>query len=158
MIIVLIYFILVAILVWLLWVVVRRNDQLKRLNDQISELNSQVGHADDMVERLTEEADTRNTLLDYLFRQYYLNKPNPYILMPGYEEKRCYHCFYPEYAGHDATCAWQHCRPVTEGLYPAPAAPVEASDAVPEGNTLLPIPPTDDDVEGPPSRIGKPPF
>jgi hypothetical protein len=107
----------------------------------INDLHSVNEALTDKFITLEEQAEVRNTLLDYLFRAYYLNKPDPYLLLPGYEEKRCYHCFHPEYAGHDPTCIWQHCRPFTEVLYaPAPTVPDDAPD-VPDGNTMLPVEP-----------------
>jgi hypothetical protein len=92
---------------------------------------------------LNEEAEVRNKWLDYLFREFSLHIPNPYVVRPTFEEKRCYHCHYPEYAGHDPECAWLVCRPITSVLYPPPAPP--AVEPVPDGNTILPVIPTDDD-------------
>jgi hypothetical protein len=95
---------------------------------------------------LDTQAETRNTYLDYLFRTFCLNLSNPYVIRPTFEEKRCYHCHYPEYAGHDNDCAWLHCYPITSALYPPPVAHVEPSAVSDEsGNILLPASPTDED-------------
>ncbi len=95
---------------------------------------------------LNEQADIRNEYLDYLFRTFNLNLHNPYVIRPSFEEKRCYHCHYPEYAGHDKDCAWLHCYPITSVLYPAPVKHVEPSTVADvDGNILLPAQPDDDE-------------
>jgi hypothetical protein len=55
--------------------------------------------------------------LDYLFRTYSLNLRDPYVVRPGFQEKRCYHCFYPQERGHDVQCAWQRMQPVVQKFY-----------------------------------------
>lgn len=97
-------------------------------------------HALDSVNLLTEEAEVRNQYLDYLFQTFYLHTANPYVILPTWEEPRCYHCHYPNYAGHEPSCAWLHCRPLTSVLYTPPPAPVSAPPDT-DGDTVFPVEP-----------------
>lgn len=101
--------------------------------------------------RLNEEAALRNYWLDYVLRTFCLDLQNPYVNRPTFEEPRCYHCHYPNFAGHDTTCPWVILRPLTEVLYPTPPIVTTASIGS-DSNIVLPLEPdepdqsTDDDI------------
>lgn len=67
--------------------------------------------------RWVNEAETSAERLDFVLQYFSLNLKNPYILRPGYDEKRCMHCHIPEGFQHDSTCIWQKLYPTTSKLY-----------------------------------------
>jgi hypothetical protein len=76
-----------------------------------------------------------NKALDYILRKFSLNVRDPYTVRPGFDEKRCFHCFYPETHAHDADCSWLQLQPLVELLYPIRHRP-----ATPPVQTARPTP------------------
>lgn len=85
--------------------------------------------------RLLDEAranhEAADKCLDFVLRTFSLNVQDPYIVRPGFAEKRCYHCFYPVEEGHDRVCPWSIVRPFVERLY----KPFERPTAAPKHGT-----------------------
>lgn len=98
---------------------------------------------------MVDEAVVRNYWLDYVLRAFQLDITNPYVNRPGFDEPRCLHCWYPNFAEHSPDCPWQKLRPLTEVLYPAPQT-LTVANVVDESNIILTPPdePTeaDDDL------------
>ncbi len=105
------------------------------------------------IARLEDEAQLRNVYLDYLFRTFNLATAQPYVQHPSYEEKRCLHCFYPEFAGHEKSCPWLHCQPLTSVLYAPPPVPTGAPSAT-DAENVGPVPPLNTD-EPEDDRLGR---
>lgn len=116
----------------------------------VNKLNETVDKLVVQANQYVQEASVRNTLLDFVLTHYRLNLPDPYVQRPTFEEKRCMHCMYPDYAGHDSTCPWVTLRPYTSVLYPPPPSPVvnERETVSTEAQTLLPVEP-EHDIEVP---------
>lgn len=154
-------FIAIALVVLLGTIVQRQKWHISNLNDEVAKriswndvltadktllsLAKQQAEAD--IELLNAEAELRNEYLDYLFQTFYLHLADPFVTRPTFEEKRCYHCHYPDYAGHAPDCAWLHCRPLTEVLYP-PAPKVTRATVAHDADIVLPAEP-DEEPEAP---------
>lgn len=64
--------------------------------------------------------DEKDKCLDYLFKFYQLSIADPYMVKPGYDEKRCYHCHHKAGHGHDPQCPWAVVQPLINRLYAPP--------------------------------------
>ena len=116
----------------------RENTKLEYLNHTERELTRDLFARIRVFEA---EADVRNQYLDYVLTTFSLHITNPFVERPGFEEKRCFHSHYPEYATeHDKSCAWMKLRPLTSILYPPPTLP-PASTAETDGDTVFPVEP-----------------
>jgi len=69
------------------------------------------------VSTLTSTQASRDRMLDYVLRKFSLHVSDPYVVKPGFDDPRCFHCFYPREHGHDRECPWALLRPFTEKLY-----------------------------------------
>lgn len=64
-----------------------------------------------------QHTEQKDALLDYVLRYYSLHARDPFVALPGFDEKRCHHCHYPISEGHAPSCIWQIVRPVSLTLY-----------------------------------------
>jgi hypothetical protein len=84
------------------------------------------------IEVLTAERNIRAFYLDYICRQFSLHIRDPYVVRPGFSEKRCYYCWYPVEHDHAHDCPWKVVRPLTELLYALPVhSPAISSSSEP---------------------------
>lgn len=66
---------------------------------------------------LREQHRAVDEVLDLLLRFYSLHVSDPYVTRPGFDERRCFHCHYPDTHGHSPDCIWLRIRPLTQTLY-----------------------------------------
>lgn len=67
--------------------------------------------------RLQQDSAERDQTLNYVLKTFNLTVSDPYILRPGYDEKRCYHCHIPEGFRHADDCPCNLVHPVVTKLY-----------------------------------------
>ena len=64
-----------------------------RLAWQRDEARAENRHNVKLLDKANRRLKHYEPILDYVLRHFSLNVTDPYIIRPGFEEKRCYHCF-----------------------------------------------------------------
>ena len=73
-----------------------------------------------VIQDLRDDLQSRRKMdwyIDLLCRAFFIHVDDPYILRPGYDEKRCHHCNYPINEPHSNACVWQMCAPLRKKFY-----------------------------------------